>query len=57
MRYLPILLVSLALLAVVVLLSGNAETGKRAVGKIVLTLVVMLGLAGLFALAVGRLVR
>lgn len=56
MRYLPILLVSLALLAVVVLLSGDTERGKRAVGKIVLTLVVLLGLAGLFALAVGRLV-
>lgn len=57
MTYLPILLVSLALLAVVVLLSGDTESGKRAVGKIVVTLVVLLGLAGLFALAVGRIVR
>ena len=57
MTYLPILLVSLALLAVVVLLSGDTESGKRAVGKIVVTLVVLLGLDGLFALAVGRVVR
>lgn len=57
MRYLPILLVSLGLLSVVVLMTGDTESGKRAVGKIVLTLLIMLGLAGLFALAVGRIVR
>lgn len=57
MRYLPLLLVSLALLSVVVLMTGDTESGKRAVGKIVLTLVVLLALAGLFALAVGRIVR
>jgi len=57
MRYLPILLVSLLLLSAVVFMGGDPDSGKRAVGKIVLTLVIMLGLAGLFALAVGRVVR
>ena len=57
MRYLPLLLASVVLLSLVVLLSGSAAQGRRAMVKIVVTLLVMLGLAGLFALAVGRMVR
>ena len=54
MRYLPILLLSVALLGVVMLMAGDREKGLQAVRNIALVVVGMLVMAALFAVATSR---
>ena len=54
MRYLPILLLSVALLGVVMLMAGDREKGLQAVRNIAIVVVGMLVMAALFALATSR---
>jgi hypothetical protein len=56
-KYLPLLLVSAALLAVVVLMSGEVDRGKQVLRNIVLAIVVLTGLAILFGLVVRPLLE
>ena len=56
MRYLPLLLVCVALLGTVVLLAGDAARAKRTLRNIVAALVVLMVLAALFALVAQRLI-
>ena len=57
MRYLPLLIVSAALLAVVVLMTGDRERAKSAAGRMVLAVVVLTALAALLALVAQRFIR
>lgn len=54
MRFLPILVVSIALLGVVGLMSGDIERAKQVVLRVVITVVVMVGLVALFAIVTDR---
>ncbi len=54
MRYLPIFLLSIGLLVVVMLMSGNLRQGFQAVRKILFAVAVMIVLSAAFAVILDR---
>ena len=54
MRFVPILLLSTALLGVVMIMAGDRTKGFQAVRNIVIVIVGMLVMAALFAMATSR---
>ena len=54
MRFLPILLLSAALLGVVAIMAGDKEKGLQAIRNIAIVIVGMLVMAALFAMVTSR---
>lgn len=54
MRFLPIVVLSAALLGVVALMAGDKEKGLQAVRNIAVVVIGMLAMAALFALITAR---
>lgn len=54
MRFLPIIVLSIALLGVVALMAGDKEKGLQAVRNILVVVVGMIIMAALFAIVTGR---
>lgn len=54
MRFVPIIVLSVALLGVVALMAGDKEKGLQAVRNIMIVVVGMIAMAALFAIVTAR---